>query len=320
MTNAALIEIGDSVVQTLVSFKNDPSKRAVKLTLDGESLVATNVIPAGPSYKADFDGLQDQLDPREPSFIITRVEKTAAHSEYVLVVFIPPGCPVRPRTIFASGRIPVQRRLAQIFTGLADYFIDDIRELSYDQFLTVSRRDESALSAEEILLKREASDSSVAVVELPQHDSFTWPVDEALRALLVQFAAGGGPSVIAGMASPTGGAISLAGQGSSLSQIDGSQPRYIAIRYNTRGVEQKFFLLYCPDTAHPRQKMMSSTCKQSFLKACGEIGLAFDKTFEIRDAPDFSDDHFDELVNPPDVDHGYGEIKVTRKPRGPGRK
>jgi twinfilin-like protein len=322
MTNAALIEVGDSVLGALTLFKSNPSQRGLKLVVEVESLVAKEVIPASASYEADFNGLKSHLDPREPAFIVTRLRKTAAHSEFVLVVFIPTGCPVRPRTIFASGRVPVQRRIVQMFPGMTDYFVDDIRDMGYAQFLRAKRTDDAPLTVEEHLRKGEAADFAVGAVRLPTHDSFTWPVDDSLRTRLVTFTSGSGPSVVAGMASPTGSAISFAGQGASLSEIDGSQPRYVAIRFNKRGVSKNFFVIYCPDTAHPRQKMMMSTCKQSFLKVCKEIGLAFEQTFEIRDASEFSDNHFAQLVNSapvttPTMTSPYGETRIAPKWRVP---
>ena len=320
MTNAAIISIDDAVLQTLVAFKGDASKRAIKLIIEDEQLKATDTIPVSGTYQADFDSLQDNFEPKSPAFMVVRLEKTIAHPEFLLIVFIPTGCPVRPRTIFASARVPVQRRLSQIFTGIVDYFVDDIKELVYETFINVSKKDSSAMSLDELREKEDAQEATVGQVQLPTHDTFTWPVDDELQGLLKTFAGGGGPKVVAGKASDTGGAISLAGTGEALGDIDNSGPRYIAIRYNDNGTEIKVFMLYCPDTAPARQKMMSSTCKHSFLKGCKEAGLEFDKTFEVRDVSEFTDAHLDVLVNPPAVDHGYGEIKVHKKPSRPGRR
>jgi twinfilin-like protein len=320
MTNAAVIEVPDSVIQDLVSFKTDNAKRAVKLTITNEVLVTEKVVPTKGSTQADFDALQELLNPAAPSFILTRLEKSVSHPEYVLVVYIPPSCPVRPRTIFASGRVPVQRRLTQIFTGLGDYFIDSVKELTYDQYLGVTKTDEGAMSYEERQIKLDSQEAVVGQVQLPAHDSFTWPVDQGLKDLLTKFKAGSGPRFVAGKASDTGGAIAIAGTAEALEDIDASGPRYIAIRYNDKGTERNVFLLYCPDTAHARQKMMSSTCKQSFLKGCTEVGLEFENTYEIRDTDAFTTGTLDLLVNPPDVDHGYGEVKAFKKPSRPGRK
>lgn len=320
MTNAAIIGIGDEVLETLVAFKGNTEQRAIKLVIEDEQLRAAETIPVSGTYQSDFDGLQDHLDPKSPAFMVIRLEKTIAHPEFLLLVFIPTGCPVRPRTIFASARVPVQRRLSQIFTGLVDYFIDSVSEATYETFVNVTKKDSSAMSLDELREKEDAQEASVGQVQLPTHDTFTWPVDEELQGLLKTFAGGSGPRIIAGKASDTGGAISLAGTGEALTDIDGSGPRYIAIRYDDNGTEIKVFLLYCPDTAPARQKMMSSTCKHSFLKGCTEAGLTFDKTFEVRDATEFTDAHLDALVNPPNVDHGYGDIKVHRKPQRPGRR
>jgi twinfilin-like protein len=105
-----------------------------------------------------------------------------------------------------------------------------------------------------------------------------------------------------------------------LSEINSSGPRYVAIRYDDNGNDVNIFILFCPDTAPPRQKMMSSTCKHSFLKGCEEIGLKFEKSFEIREGSEFTDAYVDSLVHPVEVDHGYGELKAFKKPARPGRR
>ncbi|KAH0788074.1 actin depolymerizing protein [Histomonas meleagridis] len=320
MSNAALIEIGDDVTSQLANFKSDESKRAIQLTIENEVLQVVRTVPATSSMENDFDGLQDILEQSKPSYIIIHLKKDPDYPEFVLIVFIPPKCPIRPRTIFASSRSTVQRYLNQIFVNLGDYFVDNIAEVTFKAFLHVTTKDEASMTIDEIQQKKEAQENTVSQVSLPTHDTFTWPVADDLLDLLRQFASGSGPTVVAGMASNTGGAISTAGTGNSLSDIDNSAPRYIAINYDNKGEKLKVFVLYCPDNAKSREKMMSSTCKHSFIKGCSEVGLEFDKFFEIRDERDFNDSNLDLLINPVHETHGYGEIKVHRKPRAPGRK
>ena len=252
--------------------------------------------------------------------MVVRLEKTSTTPEYLLIIYIPPSCPVRSRTIFASSRVPVQRHLNQSFMDLGDYFVDDIKDVNFKTYEQVTRKDTNAMSYDEIRASQDAQETAVAQVQLPQHDAFTWPVADDLLALLKDFNAGSGPRIVAGQASPTGGAISVGGTGDSLNDIDSGSPKYCAIRYDNKGTEIKIFLLFCPDTAKSREKMMSSTCKASFMKGCKEIGLEFEKNFEVRDKRDFTDENLDLLVNPPEEDHGYGEIKALQKPRRPGRR
>ena len=320
MSNAALIEIGDDVTSQLADFKGDESKRAIQLTIENEVLQVVKTVPATSSMENDFDGLQDILNQAQPSYIIIHLKKCPEYPEFVLIVFIPPKCPIRPRTIFASSRSTVQRYLNQIFVNLGDYFVDNIEEVTFRSFLQVTTNDESSMTIDEIQQKKESQENTVSQVSLPTHDTFTWPVADELLDLLRQFASGSGPTVVAGKASNTGGAISVAGTGNSLSDIDNSAPRYIAVNYDNKGQKLKVFVLYCPDNAKSREKMMSSTCKHSFIKGCKEVGLEFDKFFEIRDERDFNDSNLDLLINPVHENHGYGEIKVHRKPRAPGRK
>lgn len=320
MSNAAVIEIDDSVTPQLAALKTDSSIRAIQLTIEKEVLKVVQSIPATEDMQADFDGLQGYLSPKEPAYFVAHLGRSPDHAEYVLIVHIPVGCPIRPRTIFASSRSFVEKYLGHIFNGIGNYFVDDARELTFSTFLGATVRDESSMTYDEIQMRDEQLSATVSQVSLPTHDTFTWPVTDDLKELLRAFAQGSGPRVVAGQASNTGGAISTSGTGESLADIDSAAPRYIAIRCDNKGTEVKVFVLYCPDSAKSREKMMSSTCKASFLKGCAEVGLTFDKTFEIRDPSDFSDANLDALINPVAVNHGYGQIRINRKPRAPGRK
>lgn len=320
MTNAAIIEISEELNKALMEFKGDNTKRAIKLSIENETLIPVQTIPVISTPEEDFDTLGDYLNSKEPSFMVVRLAKTSSTPEYLLIIFIPSACPVRARTIFASSRVPVQRHLNQSFMDLGDYFVDDVKDINFKTYELVTRKDTNAMSYDEIRAAQDAQETAVAQVQLPQHDAFTWPVADDLKALLTDFNAGSGPKIVAGQASPTGGAISIGGTGDSLSDIDNGSPKYCAIRYDDKGNELKLFLLFCPDTAKSREKMMSSTCKASFIKGCKEVGLEFDKQFEVRDTRDFTDENLDLLVNPPADNNGYGEIQILQKPRRPGRR
>ena len=320
MSNAALIRISEECDNALKEFKSDNTKRALKLTIEDEVLLPVQTLPVVGSMEQDFDSLGDYLNPKEPSFLAVRLEKTSATPEFLLIIYIPPTCPIRPRTIFASSRVPVQRSLAQVLTGMSDYFVDDIKEINFKTYIQVTRKDTNAMSYDEIRAQLDAEETHVAQVQLPTHDTFTWPVADDLLALLKDFAAGSGPKIVAGQASPTGGAISIGGTGDSIADIDAKIPKYCAVRYSSNGNEIKVFVLLCSDNAPSRAKMMSSTCKASFLKGCQECNITFDKSFEIRDERDFTDEYLEELINPKNETHGYGEVKALQKPRRPGRR
>lgn len=320
MSNAALIDIPEEANEALAAFKSDESARAIRLAITNEKLTIEETIKANGKGAEDFDTLADHLKSNEPAFLVVHLERTVAHSEWILIVYIPQACPVRPRTIFASGRAPVQRHLLQIFNGMTDYFVDELKELTYETFLQVTRKDETALSSDEIWAKQEQRESTCNTVLLPTHDEFTWPLADDLMELLRTWASGSGPRIVAGEASNKGEAIAVGGKGDNISDLSSKLPRYCAVRYDNNGTDIKVFILYCPDTCPARQKMMSSTCKHSFLKACTELGVEFEKTFEIRDEPEFTDAHLANLINPTNVDHGYGEVQAFTKARRPGRR
>ncbi len=106
----------------------------------------------------------------------------------------------------------------------------------------------------------------------------------------------------------------MAGTGEALGDLDISSPRYIAFRHN----DLKVFIWYCSDKFGSKQKMIASVCNRSFQQACEDLGLTFDRKFEIRDEKEFNEAYVDELISPKEVT--YGEIKVASKPKRPGRR
>lgn len=320
MSCTANVNIPKETEEEIVNFKTNTGLRAIKLVMEEENLKCEKTIEVTGSYEQDFDALSDYIEEKQPCFILTRLEKTVAHGEFVILVYIPTGCPIRPRTIFASSRVPVQRYISRIYTGITDYFFDDVKECTYKQFVQINKKDDSALSFDEILQKREQTEAAVASVQLPQHDSFEWELDEDLKEMINKLVAKEGPKIVAAIGSPKGEGVKLAESGDSLDDISKSSPRYVAVHYVKGDEDKYYFILYCPDTARPREKMMSSTCKASFIKGCKDLGLTFEKNFDIRDEDEFNDDNLEKLIHPPKETHGYGEVQIITKPRRPGRR
>jgi twinfilin-like protein len=320
MSHSANVNISKETEEAIVNFKTDTSLRAIKLVMDEENLICEKKIPVEGSYEQDFDLLVDHIEDMQPCFLLTRLEKTSAHEAFVILVFIPTGCPIRPRTIFASSRVPVQRYISRIYTGITDYFFDEKKECTYEQFVHINKKDESALSFEEILQKKEQAAQTVGQVALPTAESFEWDLDEDLKEMVKKLVAKEGPKVVSAIGSPKGEGVKLGETGDSLDDIPKSLPRYVAVHYTNKGEDKYFFIYYCPDTAPPREKMMTSTCKASFLKGCKDLGLEFEKNFDIRDEDEFNDEHLENLIHPPDINHGYGEIQIITKPKRPGRR
>lgn len=320
MSCTANVDIPPETEQALADFKVNESVRGLKLLIQDEKLVIGQKVDVTGTVEQDFDGIVDYLEKSEPAFFIVRLEKTSAHGEFVILVYIPISCPIRPRTIFASSRVPVQRYISRVFTGITDYFFDDLKDCNYKDFAKQMKKDDAALSFDERRQKEQAAQNAVAQIQLPEHDSFTWECDADLLEALKKLAAKEGPHFVAGMGDLQGNGVKFAGTGESIEDLKADAPRYVAIRYDDNGEEKLYFLLYCPDTAKPREKMMSSTCKASFIKGCKDCGIEFVQNLEIRDKDEFNDTNLDKLIHPPEDDHQYGEVNIIRKPRRPGRR
>ena len=319
MSNCAIVQFSPGAQNALATMKCNSNLRALKLQIEGEVLNEVRTIDATDNLEADFNSLVDHVTPTEPCFFVVRLGKSTNYPEYLFLVYIPARAPVRPKTIAASARLPIQRQIASTFTGMDDFFVDNANELNWANYMNISKKDESAYSNDELVALQERSQTSVAQVQLPAHDSFTWPVEDKVKQLLTQMAGKTGPRIIAAQSDGQGHGVLLQNSYENLSDIPLQNPLYLAIRHNDSGNDIFVFVLFCPDNAKSRDKMMCSTCKHSFLVACEEAGLEFDNKFEIRDSRELTDANIENLVHPPEVDHGFGEVKIYQKPRRPGR-
>lgn len=319
MSNCAIVQFSPEAEQALIEMKSNTSQRALKLQIDGEVLNSVEAIQGTDNLEADFNNLSEHVTNNEPCFFVIRLGKSTEHSEYLFLVYIPARSPIRPKTIAASARLPIQRQIASTFNGMDDYFVDTPKELTWEAYMNIAKKDDAAYSNDELLARQERSESTVNQVALPQHDDFAWPVEQGVKDLLSQFKEGTGSRFVAAASDSQGHGVVLKGGYDNISDIPNESPLYLAIRYDDSGSDIPVFVLYCPDSAKSREKMMCSTCKHSFMKACEEAEITFEKRFEIRDRRELTDENLQNLIHPVEVDHGYGEVKVFQKPRRPGR-
>ncbi|EAY21787.1 hypothetical protein TVAG_238130 [Trichomonas vaginalis G3] len=284
------VDIPPDTLSAIRDFEHNTTLRAIKLTIQTDKLVIAEKINSQGSPQSDFNGLTSHMNKAEPCFTLVHVPKTGGHAGNVLVIFIPMACPLRTRTAYVQSRSSIEKKLKSTITsGLDSYFIDDLKDFNYSDFEKQNTKDDAALSPEERIEKQALHDAIQESKHPEKKDAFTWKCDAQLTATLKKLATKVGPKIVAGMCEPTGNGLKLCGTGNSLKDIKTDGARYIAMHYQKPGKEGFCFILFCSDSAKPREKMMASTCKQSFISGCKSCGIEFNQQIELRELSEFND-------------------------------
>lgn len=311
MTNIT-ISVSDDIDKNVSDFISDNNCRYLSFIIKNEELVLNKSVPKIKNDEDDFNTIKENIPDNIPVFVLFKFMDDV-RQKYLFIVYIPSKSDVKSKIIYASSRMHIKRRFTKLLEGLTDYFIDDIKDISYNEYSNYNNKENDTLTENEIALRE--NNKGVGVVHLPEYSGPFWKLSEELESKLYAMNSDCEYNFVAGMSSSDSDSISLSGYGNSLSQIDNSSPRYIAMKREGNF----YFILYCPDTAKAREKMISSTCKSSFIKCCKELNIEFVKSFDIRNESDFNDQYLAELFVD-NTDKNCESIKVFSKPKRPGRR
>lgn len=317
MSNSAAINISEDCNQKLLEFKRDQTQRALLLKIENETLVCKEVVfSKSDEISQDFNAIGEMCDTTSASITLIRLGKSVNYPEYLMVVSIPTKSKLRDKTIYAASRATITASLVQLLPEMGNYFVDTPSEFTWDEYIKISKKDNSSLGFDELMQKEESRNATVGQVILPQGSGVDLPLSEELKSSITAISTKPDGDFVAAAADEKGDAIVQVASGSNIAEIADSNTKYIVLRHDGKTV----FILYCPDTARSKQKMLISSCKFSFINQCKDAGVEFDHSIEIRDNKELSTDYVASQLSPEKETYGYGEIQVIRKPRRPGRR
>lgn len=325
------LTIAEEIQSTFLSAQENDAIRALQVTISDEALVLARVMEKGGDVHADFDtNLGAILADNEASLVVFRFDDEPVNGAYrwVLLAWVPDSAKVRDKMLYSSSRDDLKRTLG-LTHFVTEYYANSKSDLSFAAVLEAQNKDrEAAPLTEAERLRREeraltslerdaTTKSAMSIVQFALSDT----VKEELNMFTtgdcnwVEMRVDLDKETIESAGSKI--VIATEPLAPHLTNEDG---RFLALRLpDSKGGALTMFVYSCPETLPIRMKMTLSTVKSAAIAAAQELGVTFDKTFEIRDTADL--DHYVQAeLNPPEVTVGSSAAQLSHsKPARPGR-
>jgi hypothetical protein len=113
---AQILKVSDEVKEA-VSGAAEASVRAVKISVDKETLVVAGTVPETESLEADFNKIQELLEDDKPCLVVARLKGSEHHQEtdWALISYGPDNAPVKLRMMNANSMKPIKEALSLSF-------------------------------------------------------------------------------------------------------------------------------------------------------------------------------------------------------------
>lgn len=251
---------------------------------------------------------------------------TSSPSKWLLIFYMPDGCTVRDRMVYAASTAALKDGLGTSNFESATFSCSAPKDATQAEYESVSRQmsqddlltlDEKAkLEGETQSAMAMSSTKTRAIVGLPIKAS------EDVLAALANVQKGSPSALILSLSSETE-ELQVAASGnftfeSLASKLPADEPRYLLVNFthdhDGSSVSAFIFGYYCPDSIKPKLKMFYSTCKQMVVKMVEAQGIALSKSMEFSESKELSTPAVMEELYP-----AAAAKKSFAKPSRPGR-
>ncbi|KAF2434416.1 actin depolymerizing protein [Tothia fuscella] len=323
-----------SAFQTL---QNDPTKRALLISIQSESLVPIHTLPkSSPSstFYSDLSALTPHLNPKEALYILLRLDTSTNGSptgDFAAITYVPDAAPVRQKMLFASTRLTLARELGtenfveSVFVTTAEELSEEgwrrhERHVGLENPLTEEERNLEGIKEAEIGevggtgrrgggyggpsggLKMKAGEGVVeALSDLREGGLVMLKIDSSEQIVLADTVDSVDPSSLA-------------------SHISTTEPRYSVYNYSYTGADgpqaAAIFIYTCPTATKIKDRMVYASSRRSAeALAEQEAGLKLVKKLEATDPSEITAQTIaDEFAVKQEQKSGFS------KPKRPGRR
>jgi len=304
--------------------------RAVKISIENETLSHTATLPVSGSYEDDFSSIQTFLEDKMPCYIAYRLDhKTGLGYDWAFMCYVPDLAKVRDKMLYASTRSTLKKSLGD------NHFVDDMygtekKDFTWDGYekhrTSVTASAPLTAREEEIArMRKEESGADVGVTTKKAHvHGVFFPMTEKARSVMNDFV-NGSVNYVQLKIDSSGEVIDLVtGKNVNPDDIQGltpaDEPRYHFFRYRhsfeDNTIDSIIFIYSCPMKSKVKERMLYSSCKSAVIQiGTEELGLNIDKNSEVSDGQDLTETFIFEELHPKPAD----EKKAFKKPMRPGR-
>lgn len=328
--HASGIRVDDAAKSAFVEASADASTLFLRYRISNDTFVRadTGKLASDNEPVANWAALRGALSQTatEPCFLVTR-SVNREPGKWLLIFFMPEGCTVRDRMVYASSASALKEGLGEGNFEATTFNISKIEECSGEEYEAAGR----SMSHDELLTldekeKRDgelashlamSSTRAQAIVGLPIKAS-----EESIEAMANVIK--GTPTAVILSLSPDTEELQVQESGDyTFEQLQGKlpsdEPRYVlnyfSHEHDGKQINALVFVYYCPDDIKAKLKMFYSTCKQVVVRIIDErLGGEVTKSIELGEKH--------ELSTAAVLDDLYPQTSVKKtfkKPARPGR-
>mmetsp|Transcript_4426 Transcript_4426/g.5130 ORF Transcript_4426/g.5130 Transcript_4426/m.5130 type:complete len:378 (+) Transcript_4426:86-1219(+) len=234
----------------------------------------------------DINTVKNLMNGLNPCFVIFCLDTSVPTKQWVLISYVPDGCKVRSRMLYASAGEDIKQRLGHS-NFKADVHVTDTAELTPAQIYNHVRREakDLPLNEKEILLKEEKKAAfqlkanAMNVVPFKTDEKFMDALSKfgSQELNLLEILVTGKECIEAGSL------VSSSSSDLSSSTIEKAEPRFYLVRRPTLSANVTYFVYTCPENSKVRSRMLFSTSKAAVTNYLAENGIEVSKFVEVSD-------------------------------------
>jgi len=326
MTHTTRIPVADELESKFADARTKGGIRFIQVLIQGEFLISGVSQSIGDSLENDWKHLEDQLQPKKPSYFLVRLDsQNDLGYEWLLVSYVPDGSPVKERMLYASTRDPLRKQLGK------SYFRDTMHgsssnEFTWEGYQEFVKRFEVAapLTSAEVHYQNEVT----AVVDhgtATQYvHSINFPLSNDAKNALKSYA-GGDKNFVQLVVDGDKETIELGSTNNTdinalAGHLSNSEPRFTFFHYHhvheNESFESDLFIYSCPTKSPVKLRMLYSSVKSVVSGAAEEAGIEVNRSgrIEINEPDELAVDDINNSLHP------KKEVKTSfARPMRPGR-
>lgn len=327
MSSASGIRVDSASSASFSASCADDKSLFLRFVINKDHFVCTSKGQAAANKQASWAEIQKALSgaANDPCFVVTR-GLSSDPNKWLLIFYMPEGCTVRDRMIYAASAAALKDGLGQSNFEAATFNVSTVAEASAAEYESVSRSmsQDDLLTLDEKTALENETQSALAMSSTKQRAIVGLPIkasDESLEALTSVLK--GQPNTVILLLNAVTEVMQVQQAGNFTfeqvqAKLPADEPRYVLQNFaHEHEGEQKnafVFCYYCPDSIKPKLKMFYSTCKQVVTKVCEGLGIQINKSVELSDPKELSTAFVYEELYPT-----VAVKKTFAKPSRPGR-
>jgi twinfilin-like protein len=338
MSHSSGITVSHELLEKFADAREHNNVRWIKAVIDMDNELVNFVTsgPMGASIEADFGAVQGHLQPKEPCYILFRLEDSTNSSSsnpqrWLMMTYAPDIALIKAKMLIASTRDNAKKMLGLNYFAMEMYAATK-EEMSYAEYDSIlnSKKIDAPMTASEVVLKQEARMEIHSGVSREYVHSVQFPMDKAALSACEQVMAGS-LTVVQLQVDPEKETIDFVKSGSCdvhdlAAAIPSDAPSFTLFRWRHNhdgGVHDAVVFIYCcPMSAKVKLKMLYSTVNKAAIGAIEETGLKITKKVEVESPSEITEKDLLLELHPEtskNANKKLGQEAKFSKPMRPGK-